>query len=162
MSDIPQITTRSAQPYVGVTASVTLDQLAGAIDSGFAEVFAWLTNASISPTGPPFIRYLEVDMAKTLLVDLGIPVAGAARSDERVHAGALPAGDYVTLLYRGPYDGLVAANAEVQQWGEQHGVQWAMDGPTTWRARIEHYVTDPRAEPDPSQWQTEIAYLIEA
>jgi effector-binding domain-containing protein len=79
-----------------------------------------------------------------------------------VHAGLLPAGDYVTLLFRGHYDGLVAANAAVQQWGEQHGVRWAMDSPIAWHARIEQYLTDPRAEPDPARWETEIAYLIES
>ncbi len=101
-------------------------------------------------------------MAASLLVDLAVPVEGAPPSDERVHAGLLPAGDYVTLLFRGHYDGLVAANAAVQQWGEQHGVRWAMDGPIAWRARIEQYLTDPRAEPDPARWETEIAYLIES
>ena len=101
-------------------------------------------------------------MAASLLVDLAVPVEGAPPPDERVHAGLLPAGDYVTLLFRGHYDGLVAANAAVQQWGEQHGVRWAMDGPIAWRARIEQYLTDPRAEPDPARWETEIAYLIES
>jgi hypothetical protein len=47
------------------------------------------------------IRYVEVDMAASLLVDLAAPVEGAPPSDERVHAGLLPAGDYVTLLFRG-------------------------------------------------------------
>jgi hypothetical protein len=31
-----------------------------------------------------------------------------------------------------------------------------------WRARIEQYLTDPRAEPDPARWETEIAYLIQS
>jgi effector-binding domain-containing protein len=116
----------------------------------------------VSPTGAPFVRYIEVDMEHSLLVELGIPIADTPPSDGRVPAGTLPAGDYVTLLHRGPYDQLVAANADVQNWGEQHGVQWAMDDPTAWRARIEQYVTDPREEPDPSQWETEIAYLIDS
>mgnify|MGYP003693772785 CR=1 FL=1 len=75
-------------------------------------------------------------MAASLLIDLAVPVEGTPPPDERVRAGLLPAGDYVTLLFRGHYDGLVAANAAVQQWGEQHGVRWAMDSPTAWRARI--------------------------
>jgi effector-binding domain-containing protein len=162
MSDTPRITERAAHPYVGVTERVRLEQLPNAIDNGFAELFAWLTQTGTSPVGAPFIRYIEVDMARSLLVELGIPVMGTPPSNERVRVGVLPAGEYVTLLHRGPYDGLVAANADVQKWGEQHGSRWAMDSPTTWRARIEHYVTDPREEPDPTQYQTEIAYLIDS
>jgi hypothetical protein len=62
------------------------------------------SHTSRSPNGPaaaPLIRYVEVDMAASLLVDLAVPVEGAPPSDERVHAGLLPAGDYVTLLFRG-------------------------------------------------------------
>lgn len=161
MSDQPRIVARAAQRYVAVTERVALDQFADAIDHGFAEVFGWLAvHDGVSAAGAPLIRYIEVDMAASLLIDLAVPVEGTPPPDERVRAG-LPAGDYVTLLFRGHYDGLVAANAAVQQWGEQHGVRWAMDSPTVWRARIEQYLTDPREEPDPAQWETEIAYLIE-
>jgi effector-binding domain-containing protein len=164
MSDQPRIVARAAQPYVAVTERVTLDQFPGAIDRGFAEVFGWLAaHDGVSPAAAPLIRYVEVDMAASLLVELAVPVEGAPPPpDERAHAGLLPAGDYATLLFRGHYDGLVAANAAVQQWGEQHGVRWAMDGPIAWRARIEQYLTDPRAEPDPARWETEIAYLIQS
>ena len=163
MSDQPRIVARAAQPYVGVTERVSLDELADAIDHGFAEVFGWLAgHPGVSPAGAPLIRYVKVDMAKDLLIDLAVPVDGVAPPDDRVRPGVLPAGDYVTLLFRGHYDGLVAANATVQEWGEQHGVHWAMDGPIAWRARIEQYLTDPREELDPARWETEIAYLIES
>src|SRR5215475_9626297 len=142
MNEQPRIVARAAQPYVAVTERVTLDQLPDAIDRGFAEVFGWLAvHDSVSPGGAPLVRYVEVDMAKSLLVDLAVPVEGAPPPDDRVHAGVLPAGDYVTLMFRGHYNGLVAANGAVQQWGEQHGVHWAMDGPAVWRARIEQYLT---------------------
>ena len=29
-----------------------------------------------------------------------------------------------------------------------------------WGANVETYVTDPRAEPDPQKWQTELAILV--
>lgn len=163
MTDQPRIAARAAQPYVAVTEQVAPDQFPGAIDRGFTEVFGWLAqHADVSPAGAPLIRYVEVDMDTRLLIDLAVPVDGAPPPDERVRAGTLPAGDYVTLLFRGHYDGLVAANAAVQEWGERQGVRWAMDSPTAWRARIEQYFTNPREEPDPARWETEIAYLIEA
>lgn len=36
-----------------------------------------------------------------------------------------------------------------------------MDGESTWIGRIERYLTDPSQEPDPSRWETEIAYLLD-
>ena len=78
MSDQPRIVARAAQPYVAVTERVTLDQFPGAIDRGFAEVFGWLAaHDGVSPAAAPLIRYVEVDMAASLLVDLAVPVEGA-------------------------------------------------------------------------------------
>ena len=102
MSDQPRIVARAAQPYVAVTERVSLDQLADAIDHGFAEVFGWLAvHEGVSAAGAPLIRYAEVDMADSLLIDVAVPVDGTPPPDERVRAGLLPAGDYVTLLFRG-------------------------------------------------------------
>ena len=93
------------------------DQHGDAIDHGFAEVFGWLAvREGVSVAGAPLIRYIEVDMTDSLVIALAVPVEGTPPPDERVRAGVLPAGDHVTLLFRGHYDGLVAANAEVQQW----------------------------------------------
>ena len=80
-------------------------------------------------------------------------------TQDNVHAGVLPAGRYVTTSAIGPHDGLVSANAEPQEWGERHGIRWAMHDGRRWGARVERYLTDPRREPDPSRWQTELAYL---
>jgi len=74
MSDQPRIVARAAQPYVAVTERVTLDQFPGAIDRGFAEVFGWLAaHDGVSPAAAPLIRYVEVDMPASLLVELVRP-----------------------------------------------------------------------------------------
>lgn len=39
--------------------------------------------------------------------------------------------------------------------------EWAQREGLGWRESVESYVTDPRAEPDASRWETELAYLIE-
>lgn len=155
----PQITQRPAQSYVAIPVTVRMPNFAAAIDTGFPELFAWLAEHSLAPTGPPFIRYLRVDMDGELAVELAAPVDGATPADGRVRGGELPAGRYVTLLHTGPYDGLLQANAAVQQWANDRGLGWAMDG-STWRGRVEHYLTNPADQPDSSQWRTEVAYLL--
>lgn len=159
MSQQPQIEHRDAQPYAGIPVNVSMQGLAGAVDHAFPELFGWLAERSLTPAGAPFIRYLKVDMGSELEIELGVPVAAEPTGDERVRAGVLPAGRYITLLHVGPYDGLVQANAALQQWAQERGISWQMDDDSRWRGRVERYLTDPAQQPDPSEWETELAYL---
>lgn len=159
MSQLPQIEHRDAQPYAGIPVNVSMQGLAGAVDHAFPELFGWLAERSLTPAGAPFIRYLKVDMGSELEIELGVPVATEPTGDERVRAGVLPAGRYITLLHVGPYDGLVQANAALQQWAQERGISWQMDDDSRWRGRVERYLTDPAQQPDPSEWETELAYL---
>jgi DNA gyrase inhibitor GyrI len=80
----------------------------------------------------------------------------------RIQPGALPAGQYLVLRHTGPYDGLVASNADLQRWAAEQGVafdSWDTAEGTAWRARVEHYLTNPAAEPDPAKWEVDVAYL---
>jgi effector-binding domain-containing protein len=166
MTAEPQITQRPPQPYAGLPATATMANFASIIDAGFPEVFGWLGQHGIEPAGPPFIRYNVVDMDGDLEVELAVPVAAeaaqAAGGEEgRVRAGVLPGGRYVRLLHTGHFDGLVGANATLQQWAADHGVALASTPDQRhWAGRVECYRTDPRAEPDPAKWETEVAYLI--
>jgi hypothetical protein len=58
-----------------------------------------------------------------------------------------------------PTEGLENANAELQDWAEGQGVEWAMHG-DRWDARYESYLSDPQTEPDPSDRRAEILYLL--
>jgi effector-binding domain-containing protein len=158
LSEQPRIEHRAAQPYVAIPFRVSMQGLPGAVDEGFPELFGWLAAHSLSPAGAPFIRYLEVDMGAELTIEVAVPVDADPPADARVRADVLPAGRYVTLLHVGPYDGLLEANATLQRWAQEHGVSWQMDD-GRWRGRVEHYLTDPAQEPDPSRWRTELAYL---
>lgn len=163
VTEEPRIVTREPQAYLAVSERAAPDQLDSVIGRGVGELFGWLAAHGSPPgAGAPWVRYVEVDMADGLLIEVAVPFDGAVPDgDARVQAGVLPSGHYVTLLYRGHYSGLMAANASLQEWGNERGVTWAMDGPSARRARIEQYLTDPRDEPDPELWETEIAYMVE-
>ena len=158
-----QIQRRGAQSYAALPMQVTMDTLAGAVDQAFPELFAWLAGHAIAPAGPPIIRYLVIDMAAGLQIEMGVPVATAIDGDGRIRPGVLPAGRYAVLRHTGPYDGLVAGNAALQRWAEEHGItfdSWDTPEGTAWRARAEHYLTTPATEPDPSKWEVDVAYLV--
>jgi hypothetical protein len=51
----------------------------------------------------------------------------------------------------------------IQQWARANGLSFAASaGPSgdRFESRLEVYLTDPAEEPDPSNWQTEVAYLL--
>jgi effector-binding domain-containing protein len=162
MTHQPQVQARAAQPYAGIPATVTMDTISTAVDSGFAELFGWLASHGIASAGPPFIRYLVVDMAGDLQIELGVPVSAPIAGSGRIKPGVLPAGRYAVLRHTGPYDGLAASNGALQQWAADQGLRFDTSDTaqgSAWGGRVEHYLTDPSQEPDPAKWETDVAYL---
>jgi effector-binding domain-containing protein len=152
MFEEPSIEQRDEQPYVALSTSITM-QGYGVIGPMFGELFAWLGERGIAPAGPPFIRYLVIDMENLLDIEVAIPVAVLPPTDDRVGTGTLPAGSYVTLTYS--EDG-IEANAHLQQWARDRGLRWKnslRDGQELWGGRIEISTEDGS--------ESTAAYLIE-
>ncbi|MGH3216202.1 MAG: GyrI-like domain-containing protein [Trebonia sp.] len=165
MSQEPRIEERAAQHYAGIQATVPMGGISAAVDEAFPELFGWPAGTGTAPAAPPFIRFLIIDMKALLQLELGMPVAAPVTGSGRIKPGILPAGRYAVLRHIGPYDGpdgLIPANAALQQWAQEHGVEFDMrDTPegSAWGSRFEQYITDPSAEPDPGKWETDVAYL---
>jgi hypothetical protein len=168
MTHEPWLQQRAALPYVGIPCHVTQQGVAAAVDPAFPELFRWLGERRVEPVGPPFIRYLEVDVDdEPLELDVGAPVEDNVSGDGRVQAGVLPAGRYVTLLHVGPYrhateTDLAAARLAMRDWARRHGV--VLDSRTTdrgsaWGSYVERYLIGPVDEPDYAKWKTELMYL---
>jgi effector-binding domain-containing protein len=118
VSQEPRIEERAAQHYAGIQATVPMDGISAAVDEAFPELFGWLAGTGTAPAGPPFIRFLVIDMEALLQLELGVPVAAPMTETGRIRPGILPAGRYVVLRHIGNYDGLIDANAALQQWAQ--------------------------------------------
>ncbi|HET6186619.1 MAG TPA: GyrI-like domain-containing protein [Trebonia sp.] len=163
MSQEPRIEERAAQHYAGIQATVPMEGVSGAVDEAFPELFGWLAKTGTAPVGPPFIRFLVIDMEALLQLELGVPVAAPVPESGRIRPGMLPAGRYVVLRHIGDYEGLIDANAALQRWAQDHGLEFDMTGTpegSAWGSRFEEYITDPSKEPDPAKWETDVAYLL--
>lgn len=162
MPSSPTIVTRDAQPYLAIRRSITMSTFAEIADR-LPELFAWLAERGIAPAGPPFFRYLVIDMARRLEMEAGVPVAVAVPGDAEVLAGVLPAGRFATLTHRGHPEELVGVTAGLLAWGHEHELVWDMtpaDDGEHWGCRIELLLTDPAEEPDMRQWETELAFRL--
>lgn len=162
MSAPPEITQRAEQPYVGIRAQVSMQELGG-LAQRLSEVFGWLGAHGIAPTGAPFFRYNLIDMARELEVEAAVPVAAPVAADHQVISGVLPAGRYATVIHVGEPAGLAGATGELLGWASEHGMSFDMtqtsDG-ERWGGRLEIYLTDPAQEPDMSKWETQLAFRL--
>jgi effector-binding domain-containing protein len=162
MDVAPEIAQRTAQPYMGISAWVTMGAV-GSVADRIPEIFGWLGARGIAPAGPPFFRYHVIDMERQLLVEAGVPVVSAAEDDGDVRAGTLPAGRFAVMTHTGGPETLMAATSVLLDWAEARGVVWDVsqaDGGEQWGCRLEFYLTDPAVQPDTSKWQTELAFRL--
>lgn len=158
----PKIEERSAQPYVGISTQTTMAELGAVIPRLHDEVLGWLESKGLAPSGPPFIRYHVIDMARELEVTLAWPVARNLEGDGLIAAGSLPAGRYGSLVYTGIENG-IAGNGALLEWGAEQGLNWdtfASEKGDGFGARYESFLTGPDDEPDPAKWETEVAIRL--
>ena len=159
MGESPTIEKRVDQPYAAIPVSVRIEELGSVVPPLTGQVFDWLAARGIAPTGPPFWRYVVVDMENRLELETGVPVTSLIEGDGEVRTGLLPAGLYATVVHTGHPDTLVTATRDLLQWGSAHAVEWDADG-NRWRCRLEEYLSDPAEVPDMSEWQTRLAFRL--
>jgi effector-binding domain-containing protein len=127
MIEKPFYNTREAETYVAIAVAITMEEF-DIVDSLTAEVYEWLEQKGVAPTGPSFLRIVTSDMTAKLDVEVGVVVDPPPEGDDRVTVGEVPAGSYVTLFYtdEDPGDHL-QSNVEIQAWGANEGVEWKFD-----------------------------------
>ncbi len=158
----PQIEERTAQHYAGIRVQVPVEEFQVIIPQLIDEVFSWLGAYDITPDGPPLMRFHVINMEGKMDVELGVRVATMVSGDDRVSAGIIPAGRYATLIYTGVENG-IASNAALIDWAMRQGLVWdRWDTPEgdAFGARVEFYLTGPEDNPDPAQWETEVAIRL--
>ncbi|MBP2471328.1 effector-binding domain-containing protein [Crossiella equi] len=158
----PSITTRPAQPYLGLTKTITMTTFHLVADR-IGEIIGVLGEQGQAPAGGPFFRYHVIDMANELVVEVGVPTAEPPRAEGGFVPAELPAGRYVTVLHHGHPDQLHNTIAGLLAWARGQGLEFDMHTSPKgehWASRVETYLTDPRVEPDMANWTTELAFKL--
>jgi len=159
----PRLEYRKEQPYIAMRTKVSMAEIPVALPPLIPEVLTWLSHRAADPAGAPFFRYLDMDSEHRLLVEVGVPVASALPEDDRIVTGIFPAGRYLVQTHTGPYDGLRAAWAALEDWKQVRGIQEAStegENGVRWGTRTEFYLTDPVKEMDPAKWRTDLVLLV--
>ena len=153
---------RPAQPYLAIRRTITMQTFPEVADR-LPEVFGWLAARGIGPAGPPFFRYLVIDMEHELDVEAGVPVATPVDGEGEVFAGVLPAGRYAVTTHVGHPDELIAVTGAFLERAAADGLRWdatETDRGTRWGCRLELLHTDPAEEPDMNKWETQLAFRL--
>jgi effector-binding domain-containing protein len=156
------IVDRPDQPYVAVRRTITMQTFPEIADR-LPGLFGWLAERGIAPAGPPFFRYLLIDMERELDVEAGVPVAAPVDGDGEVLAGVLPAGRYVATTHVGHPDQLIAVNAAFQEEAATQGLTFdttETERGTRWGCRLELLLTNPAEQPDMNKWETKLAFRL--
>jgi effector-binding domain-containing protein len=162
MQTEPHIVERPERAYVGITRRVTMQTVAEIADR-LPGIFASVNQRGIVPAGPPFFRYLAIDTDGGLEIEVGVPVPANTAGEGDVVAGVLPGGRYAVVRHHGPPDQLLGATAGLLDWAKERGLEWDVTpGPAgdRWGCRLEEYLTDPREQPDPNRWETDLAFRL--
>jgi len=166
MTDTPTptyaVVHRAAQPAATVTRTVTMATMSEIADA-IPPLLDWLAARGQAPSGPPFLRYLVIDMAADMVVQAGVPVAVAVQGDEHVEPDELPAGAYLTAVHVGPYEGLYGATGALLAYAGGHDLHFdkhPSDAGEVWACRLEWYETNPVEDPDPQHWVTRLEFKL--
>ncbi|MCE7067138.1 GyrI-like domain-containing protein [Dyadobacter sp. CY326] len=128
------------------------------------EVKEWIQKRNVEISGPDFFLYKSMNESGELDCQAGFTVSQSVEGDNRVIAGSFPAGIYASIVYTGDFKDLMQAHIALENWIRDQGLTekaHSENGLTQWGGRTEFYLVDPDNEPDPTKWQTEIAFLLE-
>ncbi len=146
-----QVKTLPEKHVASIRLKTAPDKLSLTFAEIFPEVLSHLQAEGVKPSGPPFGRYHsygeEVDL------EAGMPVHKPIEPKGRVKASTLPESQVATAWHIGDFDKLEQSYHTLEKWIKSEGYS-PSKGP--W----EVYWTDPRQEPDQSNWRTEIIWPI--
>jgi effector-binding domain-containing protein len=151
------LTPRVVQTATKQTAVVHVvcrrSEMKKAIDAAQAELWKQLEAQGIRVNVPWFTRHLRRP-GDSFDFELGIPVDRPVAPAGRLKPSELPAARAVRAVYRGGYEGLGAAWADLHRWVTSQGLT-GLD--SLW----ETYLVGPESTDDPEEWQTELTKPVE-
>jgi effector-binding domain-containing protein len=122
----PSIEVRQEQLYVAISRRVSMEEMASTIPPLLGDVFGWLGKQGIAPAGPPFFRYVVLNMPGDMVVAAGVPIDAAVAGEGDIEPGTIPAGRYVTAMHTGHPAELEEATGKLLEWADAHDVTWPM------------------------------------
>lgn len=147
-----KIETNQVQPVVAMRKMTSIEDLPTVLGEVYTELGAYLGELGEFPAGAPYSAYFNMDM-QNLDVEIGIPVGKVVPEKGDIFSKDIPAGDFATCLYIGPYREIEPAYTALSAWITESDRKTS--GPA-----YEVYLNDP-GEIAPEDLQTQILFPLE-
>jgi effector-binding domain-containing protein len=112
----------------------------------YGAIGKYLGELGEQPSNAPFVAYYNLDM-ENLDLEIGFPVNKILPGKDDIVGGEIPAGPFVTCLYKGPYSDMKNLYEEMMNWIAENGYE--MSG-----AAYEYYLNSPAEVKDESEYLT--------
>lgn len=145
---IVEVKNLPAQDYLGKHFTSTLESVGRHVQEAFAELYACISQARSSPTGPPFLIASE-PLGGAMQIEVGAPCGPVPVPAAGLHRGQLGACRAAVAMHRGPYEEIGALYPHLFAWVTDHGYQPAG------RPR-EVYLNGPDEAASPSEYLTQL------
>lgn len=144
---------QNAQPTLSIRTRTAVQDLPKTLGEAYSALGEHMASLGIEPGGAPFTAYFNMDM-QDLDIEIGFPMSEKVPGKGSIHAGELPAGKYSSVLHKGPYPGLGAAYAALNEFVEKAGMKPS-------GVAYEFYLNSP-VEVPPEELRTQIVFPIQA
>lgn len=149
----PEIVEREALTCLCIADTSTEEDLANFFTQAFTQIGIHMGTNKLDMSAQPLAIYYGPWDPTNIPLKACIPVSGDAVGTDKIEIVNMPAGEYVLTHYYGDYYDMEGAHGSIEAYmteNELDHLGWC----------FEQYITDPMTEPDPANWQTDIAYPI--
>ena len=113
---------QEAVPVLKVRTRATVETLPKAIGENYGKIMGYLTELGEQPADAPYTCYHNNDM-EDLAVEMGFPTEKELPGRDDIESGEIPAGQYVTAMYTGPYIEMEKPYNEMFAWMKKQGYE---------------------------------------
>jgi len=135
-----------------IRRKASLAELPKVIGECYMKIGKYMGELGEQPTNAPFVAYYNMDM-ENLDIELGFPVSKILPGKDDIIGGEIPAGAFLTCLYKGPYGKMKGLYEEMMKWMEENGYE--MGGPA-----YEYYLNSPEDVKDESEYLTMVEMAV--
>ncbi|MGB3907484.1 MAG: GyrI-like domain-containing protein [Methanomethylovorans sp.] len=146
------VKTEPAQPVLSIRMRVSVQELPFVIGESYTKIMHYMDKIGQQVAGAPFVAYYNIDM-EDLDIEIGFPVAGPLEGTGEIQSSEIPAGTYVSMVYKGAYSGMEKPYAYMAEWIKKSG--YKSKGVT-----YEYYYNSPQEVPE-SELITRIVQPVE-
>lgn len=136
-----------AQRVVSIRSRIRESDVPDFIGSAFAEIYGFLTDSFIEPSGHPCVLYHE--FGSTIDAEAAVPIDRDVTMGGRMAVRTLPATTVARTVHVGPYERLGDAYAALAEWASERDLTAA--GPVR-----EHYLTGVADAVSPDLYRTRL------